>query len=84
MRKIIYWVQQTGRDFLLTGGSNLAGALTELGLIDEYLIVHPVVLGGGKPLFLKPKDRIDMRLIESRTFDSRTVLLHYQRTEPGQ
>jgi dihydrofolate reductase len=77
--------QQTGRDLLLTGGSNLAGALTELGLIDEYLIVvHPVVLGGGKPLFLKPKDRIDMRLIESRTFDSRTVLLRYQRTEPGQ
>jgi dihydrofolate reductase len=71
--------QQPGKDLLLTGGSSLAAGLTELGLIDEYrIVVHPVVLGGGKPLFLKPKDRIVMQLVESRTFDSRTVLLCYR------
>lgn len=71
--------QQTGKDLLLTGGSSLAAALTELGLIDDYrIVVHPVVLGGGKGLFLKTH-RINLRLVESRTFDSQTVLLRYER-----
>jgi dihydrofolate reductase len=71
--------QAPGKDLLLTGGSNLAATLTELGLIDEYHIaVHPVVLGGGKPLFPKPKERLNLRLMESRTFDARTVLLRYE------
>jgi dihydrofolate reductase len=72
--------QQPGKDLLLTGGSMLAATLTELGLIDEYHIaVHPVVLGGGKPLFLPPKERLNLQLVETRTFDSRTALLHYER-----
>ncbi|HEU4948842.1 MAG TPA: dihydrofolate reductase family protein [Kribbella sp.] len=72
MRKIIQFVHQS------LDGSSLPAALTEHGLIDEYhLVVHPVVLGGGKPVFQPPKERLGMRLIESRTFDSRTVLLHY-------
>jgi dihydrofolate reductase len=77
--------QQPGKDMLLTGGSNLPTTLTRLGLIDEYhIVVHPVVLGGGKPLFQELKDRINLQLVESRTFDSRTVLLRYQRAEQGQ
>lgn len=71
-----------GKDLLLTGGSRFAAALTELGLIDEYhVVVHPVVLGGGRPLFPAQKARIDLRLVESRTFDAKTVLHHYQRAE---
>lgn len=73
--------RQPGRDLLLSGGSGLAAALTELGLIDEYHIaVHPVVLGSRR-LFPISKDRLDMRLAETRTFDSRTVLLHCRRAE---
>ncbi|MEQ4719222.1 dihydrofolate reductase family protein [Nonomuraea sp. B19D2] len=72
--------QSGGKDLLLNGGSRLAGALTELGLIDEYhVMVHPVVLGGGRPLFLPQKDRVDLRLVETRTFDSRVALLRYER-----
>jgi dihydrofolate reductase len=75
--------RQPGQDMLLTGGSILAATLTELGLIDEHhVIVHPVVLGGGKPL-LNVADRIDLRLTESRTFDARTVLLRYECPEQG-
>jgi dihydrofolate reductase len=75
---------QPGGDLLLMGGSTLAAALTAFGLIDEYhVVVHPVVLGGGKPLFRTPKDRINLRLVESRTFDSRSVLLRYERAEQG-
>lgn len=52
---------------------------TRLGLIDDYrVVVHPVVLGGGKRLFAKPGERLGLELVESRTFDGRTVLLRYQ------
>ncbi|MGW1490024.1 dihydrofolate reductase family protein [Streptomyces sp. NBC_00191] len=69
-----------GKDLLLMGGSTLPAALTDLGLIDEYhIVVHPVVLGGGKPLFLQGKDRLNLQFVESRSFDARTVLLRYER-----
>ena len=69
-----------GKDLLLMGGSTLPAALTDLGLIDEYhIVVHPVVLGGGRRLFQESMDRLTFELVESRTFDSRTVLLRYQR-----
>ncbi|MGH3378193.1 MAG: dihydrofolate reductase family protein, partial [Actinoallomurus sp.] len=69
-----------GKDLLLTGGSGLAATLTGLGQIDEYhLVVHPVVLGGGKPVFAKPAERLGLRLMDARTFDSATVILRYRR-----
>lgn len=71
--------RQPGKDLLLTGGAELAGTLTDRGLIDEYLVaVHPVVLGGGTPLF-RGGGRFGLRLVESRTFDGQTVLLRYSR-----
>ena len=71
--------EESEKDLLLFGGSGLASTLTEHGLIDEYQIfVHPVVLGGGKPVFLDPQ-RFDLRLVETRTFGGNVVLLRYQR-----
>ena len=68
-----------GKDLLLTGGAELASTLAELDLIDEYLVVvHPVVLGGGKRLF-PLAGRFDLKLADSRTFDGRAVLLSYRR-----
>jgi dihydrofolate reductase len=68
---------EPGKDILLTGSANAAAALTELGLLDEYhVIVHPVVLGGGKPVH-HPADRRTLRLVETRSFDNRTVLLRH-------
>ena len=70
---------QPGGDMLLTGGSALAAALTEAGLIDEYHVaVHPVVLGGGRKLFAEPAQRLNLRLVESRVVDERVVVSHYQ------
>ncbi|SEH00946.1 Dihydrofolate reductase [Nonomuraea solani] len=70
-----------GRDMLLTGGSALAAALTGLGLIDEYHIaVHPVVLGGGRPLFQAPEQRHKLRLAGSRVLDGQVVVSHYRLT----
>jgi dihydrofolate reductase len=49
--------------------------LTRLGLIDEYLlVVHPVVLGNGLPIFV---DRRDLRLTETRAFPAGALLLTY-------
>ncbi|MCA2225664.1 dihydrofolate reductase family protein [Nonomuraea aurantiaca] len=70
--------RQDGKDLLLTGGSSLAAALTDHGLIDEYHIaVHPVVLGGGRPLFVPRDERLGLRLAESRTCDSQVVVMRY-------
>ncbi len=60
------------------GGATLAATFIQLGLIDEYrLYIHPVLLGGGKPIFPALHDRINLKLIESRTFGSGVVLLTY-------
>ncbi|MDG4824759.1 dihydrofolate reductase family protein [Asanoa sp. WMMD1127] len=68
-----------GRDLLLTGGTALAAALTERRLIDEYHVaVHPVVLGGGRPLFGAPEQRRNLRLVETQTVDGQVVVSHYQ------
>jgi len=70
---------EPGKDILLTGGASLAASLTALGLVDDYrVVVHPVVLGGGKPVFPSPEQRVGLDLVGSRTFDGRTVLLHYR------
>jgi dihydrofolate reductase len=58
------------------GGPELAGALTELGLIDEYRIyLHPVVLGHGTPFFAAA--RAPLRLISSARFDGDVIRLCY-------
>jgi len=68
-----------GKDLLLTGGANLAATLAAHDLIDEYqIVVHPVVLGGGKQLF-PLAERFNLELKETRTFDARTTLLNYTR-----
>lgn len=58
------------------GGPELAGSLTEWGLIDEYRIyLHPVVLGHGKPFFAGP--RPPLRLISSDRFEGDVLRLTY-------
>jgi dihydrofolate reductase len=71
---------QPGGD-LAVGGAGLASSLIEFDLIDEYLLfVFPVVLGGGTPYFSAPDTKIDLELVETRTFGSRVVYLRYRRT----
>ena len=64
---------------LEVGGPTLASAFIERGLVDEYrIVVHPVVLGAGTPFFPALKDRVDLRLLETRTFGSGVVYLGYE------
>ena len=59
------------------GGASLGASLMPHGLIDEYqLFLSPVVLGGGTPLFPSLDKRIQLRLAETRHFNT-VVMLRY-------
>jgi dihydrofolate reductase len=63
------------------GGATLAAEAAELGLIDEYRArVYPVLVGGGIPFFPQCERRVDLELVETRTFSSRVVYLCYRVT----
>lgn len=67
-----------GKDIWLYGGASLITTFIDLGLVDEFrLSVHPVVLGEGKPLFIDIKQRLNLKLIHTRTFSSGVVQLIY-------
>lgn len=73
--------QQTGKP-ILVGSPSLIVALTQLGLIDEYQIsVQPFVLGSGLPLFKNITDRVDLRLLKTKTFGCGAIMLYYERTK---
>jgi dihydrofolate reductase len=70
--------QQPGKD-IAVGGAGLAAACIERGLVDEFLLfVSPVVLGGGTPFFPALEQRVDLELVETRTFGSRVVYARYR------
>src|SRR6185436_6573130 len=67
-----------GSDIMIFGSGTIVQQLANEGLIDEYLlIVTPVILGTGKPLF-KDVKKNDLKLIDSQSFDSGNVILHYK------
>ena len=71
--------QQAGRDLAIFGSSNLTASLLHMGLIDELrIMVNPVVLGNGNSLFKGIHDKLKLKLIKTRTFNSGNVLLYYQ------
>jgi dihydrofolate reductase len=71
--------QEPGGDMLIYGSASIVRTLTNHGLIDEYqLLVHPVILGGGKALFQDIRGRRKLKLFKTRTFPSGVVGLYYQ------
>ena len=77
---ILEFKKQEGKQ-IGVGSPGLIIALTQLDLIDEYqLCIHPVILGSGLQLFKNIKDRIDLKLMKTRTFGSGAVLFYYERS----
>ena len=67
-----------GKDIWLFGGAGLTTSLLNLGLVDELsLAVHPILLGGGKPLFNNIKSGIRLTLGDTKTFSTGLVSLTY-------
>jgi dihydrofolate reductase len=76
------WKQEDGKDMLIYGSASIVQQLTNLGLIDEYqLLVHPVVVGGGKPLLKGITDKRRLKLVSAKPFSSGVVVLTYQRAD---
>jgi dihydrofolate reductase len=77
--KVMEIKKKEGKDIWLYGGASLIRSFINLGLIDKYRIsVHPVVLGNGKPLFQKLKERVNLKLLETHRFKSGVVQLIYK------
>ena len=72
-------LKQQSRKNILVGSPSLIVALTHFGLIDEYQIaVHPAILGSGLPLFKNINERVDLKLIKTKTFGCGAIALYYQ------
>ncbi len=66
------------RDMTILGSGTIVQQFVNLNLIDEYaLVVVPVILGAGKPLFKEVKN-MNLKLHEARAFKNGIVLLRYQ------
>jgi len=77
--EILKMKQGPGRDMVIYGSGSIVSTLTRMGLIDEYLLfVNPVVLGSGKPMFIGLQNKVDLKLLGTRTFQCGVVLLRYQ------
>jgi dihydrofolate reductase len=75
---------EPGEGEIAIGGASLAAQAAALGLIDEYrVILYPVLVGGGNPHFPRNEQRVDLELVETRTFNSRVVYLHYRVAKDG-
>ena len=72
-------LKQRGSKNILVGSPSLIVALAQLDLIDEYQLgVQPIIIGRGLPLFKNVKDRINLKLIKSKTFGCGAVALYYE------
>jgi dihydrofolate reductase len=71
--------QMPGKDMTILGSGSIVTQFAEQGLIDEYqIMVDPVVIGDGTPIFKDIKHKLDLKLTMTRTFKSGVVLLCYQ------
>ena len=77
--EILKLKQEQGK-YILTGGADIPSQLIQLGLVDEFHIaVHPVIAGEGRRLLegISLQEKLQLKLVESKTFKSGCVLLHY-------
>lgn len=63
---------------ILVGSPSLITTLTELELIDEYqIVIHPVIAGGGLPLFKNNTTKVNLKLLKIKTFGGGAVAHYY-------
>jgi riboflavin biosynthesis pyrimidine reductase len=71
--------QEPGKGPAIMGSPSLTVSLLGMGLVDELrVMVHPVLLGGGRSLFQSIDGRRSLELRQTRTFSSGNVLLTYR------
>jgi dihydrofolate reductase len=71
--------QESGKDMLAWGGATFAQSLSRLGLVDEYrLILQPIALGAGLPLFKDLTAPLRLELVEAQTYATGAALHIYR------
>lgn len=76
--EIMRMKEQPGRNMIIVGSASIVQQFANLNLIDEYqLLVHPVVLGNGKPLFKNINDKRNLKLVNTRNYANGVILLEY-------
>ena len=74
---------EPGKDIMAHGGASFARSLVRLGLVDEFqLLVHPIVLGQGLPLFSELPKPVALQLVSATTFPAGAVA-HVYRPAPA-
>ncbi|MEV7794061.1 dihydrofolate reductase family protein [Streptomyces sp. NPDC087512] len=69
---------EPGDGDIAIGGATLAAEAAASGLIDEYrIMMYPVLVGGGIPFFPARERRVDLELLETRTYNAKVVYLRY-------
>jgi dihydrofolate reductase len=77
--EILKLKQEPGKD-ILVGGVDIPSQLIELGLVDEYrFVVAPIFVGEGRRLLegVSLRERLRLKLAESKIFKSGSVALRY-------
>ncbi len=70
---------EEGKDLWLYGGGALIGSMLRARLVDDIVVtVHPVLVGGGVPLFGMLEERQDLELVEAKALTNGVVLVKYR------
>jgi dihydrofolate reductase len=70
--------KQPGKDLFIFGSANLSKTFIQNKLIDEFrIMINPIILGRGIPLFTNRGEYLKMNLINSKTFRNGNILLDY-------
>lgn len=73
-------IKESGRNISILGSGKVGTLLASHDLIDEFqIMVDPVILGNGVPVFNGLNHKVNLKLKETRTFESGTVLLSYEK-----
>lgn len=71
--------RKQGKNIAVLGSNNFCITLLELGILDEVrIMLNPVVIGKGTPLFEGISKRVEFKLTKTRNFKSGNILLYYQ------
>jgi len=74
--------QLSERDMTILGSGSIVTQFAENGLIDEYqLMMDPIILGEGTTIFNGIREKLNLKLTETRTFKSGVILLNYEKAD---
>lgn len=71
--------EESPKDSVILGSGSIMTELARHGLIDEFrVMINPIVLGEGTPLFHDLNNKLALKLMQTRAFKSGNVLLYYE------